>query len=75
MKAIKALLHSFKIILLFICCTILFYFGLKWLDQNYESYYRYTKPSGGAVKVFQMNQTMHDHGSLNSLLQFLQSGE
>ncbi len=41
-----------KVTVIFICCTFLFYFGLRALHQEYEQYHRYDQPEGPAVKVF-----------------------
>ncbi|GER66085.1 putative membrane protein YqzK [Weizmannia acidilactici] len=51
MPWLKMLLHALKIFILFLCCTLLFYFTLLWVNQEYENYHRYEKPKGAAVKV------------------------
>ncbi len=42
-----------KVIVIFIGCTCLFYFGLRAIHHEYEQYHRYDQPDGPAVKVFQ----------------------
>lgn len=41
-----------KLIVLFICCTFIFYFTLRALHIEYEYYNRYNEPDGPATKVF-----------------------
>jgi len=40
-----------KVTIIFICCTCLFYFGLRAMHEEYEQYHRYDQPEGPAVKV------------------------
>ncbi|WP_018660528.1 YqzK family protein [Heyndrickxia acidiproducens] len=47
----KMMLHALKIFILFSGFTLLFYFAIMWVNQEYESYHRYQKPKGAAVKV------------------------
>ena len=47
----RSLLQTFKVMLLFIGCTLFFYYGILWVSQEYESYYRYDTPEGNAIKV------------------------
>lgn len=42
----------FKIAVIFICCTCIFYIGLRFMYQEYEERHRYDEPIGPAVKVF-----------------------
>lgn len=42
----------FKVIIIFVGCTCLFYFGLREMHQEYEQYHRYDQPDGPAIKVF-----------------------
>ncbi|WP_085523477.1 YqzK family protein [Tuberibacillus sp. Marseille-P3662] len=73
----KTIFDTMKVFLLFVSCTVLFYFGLKWLDQNYDSFHKYDEPDGKAVKVFSQNdsKTSEDLGWPNRLLQFIRDGE
>ena len=76
-NAISTILDTLKVFFLFVFCTILFYFGLQWLDHNYESYHKYDEPNDGAVKVF--NPSDHnkpaDENGANRFFQFLRNGE
>ena len=76
-NAISTILDTLKVFFLFVFCTILFYFGLQWLDHNYESYHKYDEPNDGAVKVF--NPSDHhkptNENGQNRFFQFLRNGE
>lgn len=49
-----------KVILLFFCFTLLFYFGLRAMHAEYERYHRYDEPEGSAVKVFAEEDPIRD---------------
>lgn len=61
---------SIKICIIFISCTLLFYFGLRAMHEEYEQYHRYDQPEGPAVKVFQ-----EDDGWMSRLYLFFRLGE
>jgi arginine exporter protein ArgO len=44
-------LQTIKVFILFTGCTILFYYGIMWVNEEYQNYHRYDKPEGAAVKV------------------------
>ncbi|MFC0188386.1 YqzK family protein [Fictibacillus aquaticus] len=71
---LKLVWRSSKVFLAFSVCTLIFYYGLQWLNKEYENYHRYDEPEGRAVKVFKM-----DAGSEGNILDrlkfFYQSGE
>ncbi|MDC3415437.1 YqzK family protein [Aquibacillus salsiterrae] len=66
MKSIFYLLKdTLKIFIVFTCCTLLFYFGLRAIHTEYEDYRRYDPPKSNAVKVFNPNsQDLVDRLSL-----------
>ncbi|WKB37088.1 DUF4227 family protein [Terrilactibacillus sp. S3-3] len=77
---IKGCLEALKVLAIFLMFTILFYLGLKWLDQNYESYHKYDEPNGRAIKVFQsINMNRNDDGNMQGvrqrLVDFFRNGE
>ena len=76
-SALKTVLDTLKVFVLFVFCTILFYYGLEWLDHNYESYHKYDQPENGAVKVFGLEGKKGQSGPLWSerFFQFLRDGE
>ncbi|WP_078545927.1 YqzK family protein [Litchfieldia alkalitelluris] len=50
-KMLQMTYDTLKIFILFTGCTILFYYGIMWINQEYENYHRYDEPQGTAVKV------------------------
>lgn len=50
-SSIKLVLHTAKVLVLFVSFTVLFYIGMIWLNQEYENYHRYDEPKGAAIKV------------------------
>lgn len=38
-------------------CTLFFYFGLMWINEEYENYNRYDQPKGNAIKVNTPNES------------------
>lgn len=44
-------LQTVKVLVLFVGFTVLFYIGMVWLNQEYQSYHRYDEPQGTAIKV------------------------
>jgi hypothetical protein len=70
---IKMLLQMLKVFLLFTGCTILFYYSIVWINQEYENYHRYDEPEGSAVKVSTIEQQPNDW--LERLLFFYRDGE
>ncbi|AIE60618.1 YqzK family protein [Bacillus methanolicus] len=48
---LKLVFQTVKVFILFTGCTILFYYGIMWINQEYQSYHRYDEPKGAAVKV------------------------
>ena len=48
---INVALQTIKVFIIFTGCTILFYYGIMWVNEEYQDYHRYDKPEGAAVKV------------------------
>jgi arginine exporter protein ArgO len=48
---IKVALQTLKVFVLFTGCTILFYYGIMLLNEEYQDYHRYDEPEGAAIKV------------------------
>ncbi|MFD1707082.1 YqzK family protein [Siminovitchia sediminis] len=63
-----------RVFILFAICTIMFYYGMIWVSQEYENYRKYDEPKGTAVKVMQQD---HDEGNdwVSRLLLFYLNGE
>ncbi len=47
----KVVFRTVKVFLLFVGCTVLFYYALIWFNEEYQDFHRYDEPSGAAVKV------------------------
>ncbi|MBS4199564.1 YqzK family protein [Bacillus sp. FJAT-49732] len=71
---LKVFFGTLRLLLLFAGCTILFYYGIMWVNQEYENYRRYDEPEGTAVKAFQSFGN-EDNGWFSRLLLFYQNGE
>jgi hypothetical protein len=74
MKVVSLILHAFKVFILFTGCTILFYYGIMWVNQEYQNYHRYDEPEGAAVKV-SGNAASKESGILDRLILFYLNGE
>jgi hypothetical protein len=70
---IKIFFQMLKVFLLFTGCTILFYYSIVWINQEYENYHRYDEPEGSAVKVSTTEQQQSDW--FERLLFFYRDGE
>lgn len=55
---------TFKVFVIFIACTLLFYIGLRLMHSEYEQYHRYDQPEGPAVKVFNEEENLLDRLNL-----------
>ncbi|RLQ90637.1 YqzK family protein [Falsibacillus albus] len=71
---IKLLWQSFRVFILFTGCTILFYCGIMWVNQEYQDQHRYDEPEGSAVKVFN-SATGETVDWFNRLIFFYVDGE
>jgi hypothetical protein len=66
---------TLKVFIFFIGFTLLFYYGIVWLNDEYEGYHRYDKPHGGAVKVWNEEEQSEPIFSLERLYFFYHFGE
>lgn len=67
-------LQTLKVFILFTGCTILFYYGIMWMNEEYQNYHRYDEPEGSAIKV--SNAVKEDSSSwFDRLLLFYLNGE
>ncbi|HHW37101.1 MAG TPA: YqzK family protein [Bacillales bacterium] len=74
MSIIKIAFDTLKVFILFTGCTLLFYFGIIWINQEYEQYHRYDEPKGGALKVSVQAKDFTPTW-VDRLLYFYQNGE
>jgi len=78
MNMMRFFLHAMKIFIIFIICTLSFYFALIWIHKEYENYNRYDQPEGNAIKVNSYrDETKNDFASdiLDRLKLFLKLSE
>jgi len=70
----KIIMHTLKVFLLFTGCTILFYYGMMFVNEEYQNYHRYDEPKGDALKV---SSSARNEGSslFERLVLFYLSGE
>ncbi|MBS4209694.1 YqzK family protein [Bacillus sp. FJAT-50079] len=73
-QIMKFFFQSIRLFLLFVGCTILFYYGIMWIHQEYENYRRYDEPEGTAVKAFQPMKDQ-ENDWYHRLLLFYRNGE
>jgi hypothetical protein len=67
--------ETIKVFIFFVGFTLLFYYGIVWLNQEYEGYHRYDKPQGGAVKVMGEEEGSEPVFSLKRLYFYYHYGE
>ncbi len=70
-KKASIVFNVIKVTILFITCTILFYFAIQWIHSEYENMHRYDRPEGSMLKV----DTHQKDGAFNQLVRFYQNGE
>ena len=75
MKAwFRLFFKSIRVFVLFTGCTILFYYGMMWVNEEYQNYHRYDEPEGAALKV--SNAVPEEDSSLlDRLMWFYINGE
>ncbi|WP_110927538.1 YqzK family protein [Bacillus massiliglaciei] len=73
-STLSMILQTAKVLFLFVSFTVLFYIGMVWLNQEYESYHRYEEPEGAAVKVAKSVES-EDRNWLDRLMLLYLNGE
>ncbi|MFS0643909.1 YqzK family protein [Siminovitchia sp. 179-K 8D1 HS] len=71
---LKMIFGTIRVFLLFAACTILFYYGMILISQEYENYRRYDEPEGTAIKVIQQGGDQKS-GWFSRLMLFYLNGE
>lgn len=76
MTWLRAIFHTMKVLLIFVICTLSFYFGLIWISEEYKNYQRYEEPEGKAIKVHKL-EAMEEFPSrfLDRFILFYKLGE
>ncbi len=70
----KAALQTLKVFIIFSGCTILFYYGIMWVSEEYQNYHRYDEPEGTALKVSNADDK-ENSSLLDRLMLFYLDGE
>jgi hypothetical protein len=70
----KVAFQTVKVFIIFTGCTVLFYYGIIWVSEEYQNYHRYDEPEGSALKV--STAVKEDSSSaLDRLMLFYLNGE
>jgi hypothetical protein len=72
---IRLIWNTMKVFVTFICFTLLFYYGLLWLNEEYQDFHRYDEPEGRAVKVFEAYYEKEELNWIDRLKMFYDTGE
>lgn len=72
---LKIIFQTIKVFVLFTGCTILFYYGIMWLNEEYQDYHRYDEPEGTAVKVSSNGNVDGSSSWFDRLILFYLNGE
>lgn len=73
-RPLGVIFNTCKVLILFVGFTVLFYIGMVWLNQEYQSYHRYDEPKGSAIKVSKAVDS-DNYTWLERLLLFYLDGE
>ncbi|MEC2627126.1 YqzK family protein [Bacillus cereus] len=74
-RALKLTFDGIKVFLLFTSCTILFYFAILWINEEYELYHRYEKPKEETVEKVSVNEEPANDAFVNRMMFFYENGE
>ncbi|CAM3874725.1 YqzK family protein [Mesobacillus zeae] len=74
MKLLSAILHGLKVFVLFTGCTVLFYYGIMLVNEEYQNYNKYDEPKGAAIKVSAAGGT-EGQSLMDRLILFYLNGE
>ncbi|TMW73683.1 YqzK family protein [Alteribacter natronophilus] len=77
MRPLSTIIDTLFVFVLFMGCTLFFYYGILWVSDEYENYHRYDEPEGKAVKVIQpAGERVYDPVSVKDRLKlFYMHGE
>ena len=71
---IKIVFQTLKVFIIFTGCTVLFYYGIMWVNEEYQNYHRYDAPEGSALKV-STNTKQENPSWMDRLILFYLNGE
>ncbi|WP_062356139.1 YqzK family protein [Bacillus kwashiorkori] len=73
-KYVKLILQTLKVFILFTGCTILFYYAILWVNEEYQNHQRYKEPEGKAIRVVSYEKE-EDYNWYERILLFYLDGE
>lgn len=73
-KYLSLFVQTLKVFILFTGCTILFYYAIMWVSEEYQNYHRYDEPDGKAIKVASYGSS-EEQNWFNRLVSFYLNGE
>lgn len=50
---LEAVWNGLKILIVFVACTAMFYYGILFVMAEYQGDHRFDEPEGNAIKVFE----------------------
>ncbi|KOS25983.1 membrane protein [Bacillus anthracis] len=74
-RVLKLTFDGIKVFLLFTSCTILFYFAILWINEEYETNKRYEKPKEETVEKVSGNEEPAKDAFVNRMMFFYENGE
>ncbi|MCP8966961.1 YqzK family protein [Ectobacillus ponti] len=74
-QAARVMFDVVKVFILFTGCTVLFYFAILWVNEEYQSYHRYDKPSGETVEEVSGPVQPEEENWMHRLVFFYENGE
>ncbi|KOS24490.1 membrane protein [Bacillus anthracis] len=74
-RVLKLTFDGIKVFLLFTSCTILFYFAILWINEEYESFHRYEKRKEETVEKVSGNEEPAKDAFVNRMMFFYENGE
>ncbi|UCZ54690.1 YqzK family protein [Bacillus shivajii] len=75
MRGLRSIFQALWVFFMFIGCTVVFYYGILWVSEEYKNYHRYDEPKGRAVKVHHQQMDEDSLHSWERLRIFLNHGE
>lgn len=72
-SGLKMAAQLIKVFLLFTSCTLLFYFAMLWINEEYQNYHRFEKPKGESVE--EVSKLDGSVAWMNRLFFFFENGE
>ncbi|WP_078391286.1 YqzK family protein [Shouchella patagoniensis] len=72
---VRTMAQTIKAALLFVGCTIFFYYGILWVNEEISQHQKYDEPEGRAIKASTGDSEFNSISIEQRLELFLWSGE